>query len=178
MGENQKPTCFVGGIAFKGPHGFQSTEPGYPPLAFIRAKNLARDNAVNRKALRNSNIAKEQIVQWDPQYLFLDLSSLQMGDKAGGLYELKNDPAYRSLTAVRQGRVYGLLPYNWYTQNFGSILADAFYLGKCLYPNHFKDVDPLAKADEIYIFLVGQPVFDRMDQAFGNLVFKKIPLDE
>lgn len=27
-----KKTCFIGGIAFKGPHGFQSTEPSYPPF--------------------------------------------------------------------------------------------------------------------------------------------------
>ncbi len=176
--DSRKPTCFVGGIAFKGPHGFQSTEPAYPPLTFIRANNLARSEDRNGKALRQSNIAKEQIVQWDPQYLFLDLSTLQMGDKAGGLYELKTDPAYRSLTAVRQGRVYGLLPYNWYTRNFGSILADAFFLGKCLYPEHFSDVNPEAKADAIFTFLVGKPVFHQMNQAFGQLVFKKIELNE
>ena len=28
----RRKTCFVGGIAFKGPHGFASTEPFYPPL--------------------------------------------------------------------------------------------------------------------------------------------------
>jgi iron complex transport system substrate-binding protein len=173
-----KPTCFVGGIAFKGPHGFQSTEPGYPPFAFIRANHLPRADTMNGQVLRHSNISKEQIVQWDPHHLFLDLSSLQMGDKAGGLYELRTDPAYRSLTAVRHGRVYGLLPYNWYTKNFGSILANAFYLGKCLYPDRFTDVNPIAKADAIYTFLVGKPVFRQMDQAFDNLVFKPIPLAE
>ena len=178
IAEVRKPTCFVGGIAFKGPHGFQSTEPGYPPFAFIGANNLAQDDTASSHALRHSNIAKEQILKWDPQYLFLDLSSLQMGNKAGGLYELKTDPAYRSLTAVQQGRVYGLLPYNWYTGNFGSILADAFYLGKCLYPDHFKAVDPVAKADAIYRFLVGKAVFRQMDEAFGNMVFKKIPVNE
>jgi iron complex transport system substrate-binding protein len=27
---SHRPTCFVGGIAYKGPHGFRSTGPGYP----------------------------------------------------------------------------------------------------------------------------------------------------
>jgi len=50
-----------------------------------------------------------------------------MGDRAGGLFELKTDPAYQSLTAVQNGNVFGVLPYNWYTQNFGSILANAYF---------------------------------------------------
>jgi len=30
--ESERKSCFVGGIAFKGPHGFQSTELDYPPF--------------------------------------------------------------------------------------------------------------------------------------------------
>ena len=41
--EEARPSCFIGGIAFKGPHGFQSTEPAYPPFIFTNAKNVARD---------------------------------------------------------------------------------------------------------------------------------------
>ena len=175
--DSQRPACFVGGIAFKGPHGLQATEPGYPPFAFIGVKNLAFDPAMQKTALRHSNIAKEKIVVWDPDFLFLDLSTLQMGQKAGALHELKTDPAYQGLSAAKNGRVYGLLPYNWYTQNFGSILANAYFLGKLLYPDRFADIDPAVRADEMYAFLVGKPVLAQMDQAFGSLVFKKIPLN-
>ena len=114
---------------------------------------------------------------WDPAYLFLDLSTLQMGDKAGGLFELKTDPAYRHLTAVKSGRLYAVLPYNWYAQNFGSIMANAYFIGKMLYPKKFADIDPAARADEIYTFLVGKPVFAKMNAAFGCLVFQPVPLD-
>jgi iron complex transport system substrate-binding protein len=175
--ESEKKTCFVGGIAFKGPHGFQSTEPGYPPFLFVNAKNVAYQSFMKGKVLRQSNVAKEKIVEWDPEILFLDLSTLQMGEKAGGLFELKSDAAYQALTAVAQGEVYGVLPYNWYTQNFGSILANAFFIGKLLYPDRFAAVDPVAKADEIYAFLVGKPVFGKMDRAFQGLALKKIPLN-
>jgi iron complex transport system substrate-binding protein len=99
-----------------------------------------------------------------------------MGDKAGGLYELRIDPAYQALTAVKQGRVYGVLPYNWYAQNFGSILANAYLIGKLLYPHQFQDIDPEAKADEIYTFLIGKPVFREIDRMFQGLAFKKIPV--
>lgn len=175
--ESSRPSCYVGGIAFKGPHGFQSTEPAYPPFGFVQARNVAFDPATQVKALRHSNVSKEKIVEWDPDFLFLDLSSLQMGDEAGALYELKTDPAYQNLTAVKKGNVYGLLPYNWYAQNFGSILANGYFLGKLLYPERFRDIDPQAKADEIYTFLVGKPVFGQMDSMFHGMVFKRIECD-
>lgn len=175
--ETKLPSVFVGGVAFKGPHGFQSTEPAYPPFAFIKTNNLAYDKGLSGKDLQHSDISKEKIVEWNPDYLFLDLSTLQMGDAAGGLFELKNDPSYATMTAVSEGRVYGLLPYNWYTQNYGSILANAYFIGKLLYPDHFADVDPAVKADEIFTFLVGKPVFKDMDNMFRNLAYKQIPLD-
>ncbi len=172
----ERGRCFVGGIAFRGPHGFQSTEPGYPPFDFINAENVAYDPGSAAKNLRHSNVSKENLLVWDPDILFLDLATLQMGDNAGGLYELKTDPVYRHLGAVKRGAVYGLLPYNWYAQNFGSILVNAYVAGKLIYPERFTDVDPERKADEIYSFLVGKPVFGDMNRSFGNLAFKKIPL--
>ncbi len=173
--ESDKIPCFVGGIAFKGPHGFQSTHTFYPPFLFINAKNVAAFDKTG-KNLTNTIISKESLIKWDPEILFLDLSTLQMGKHAGGLHELKTDQVYQSLSGVRQGNVFGLLPYNWYTLNFGSILADAWYAGKILYPDRFSDIDPEKKADEIYTFLVGRPVFAGMNKAFGNMVFKKISL--
>ena len=170
----QKPSCFIGGIAFKGPHGFQSTEPGYPPFGFVNAVNVAHDTTKAGESLRHSSVAKEKIVEWDPELLLLDLSTLQTGEKANGLHELKTDPAYRALTAVKKGQLYGVLPYNWYAQNFGSILANAFFIGKLVYPDRFADIDPKAKANDIYTFLVGKGVFAPMNAAFQKLVFERI----
>ena len=171
-----RPTAYLGGVAYRGPHGFQSTEPGYPPFAFVGARNLAHEDGGAGKDLANSDVAKEQIVAWDPDYLFLDLSTLQMGEEAGGLHELRTDPAYATLTAVREGRVYGVLPYNWYSQNFASILANAYFVGKTLYPQRFADIDPAARADEIYAFVVGKPVFGVMNANFSGLAFAPVPV--
>jgi len=174
---SEKKTCFIGGIAFKGPHGFQSTEPFYPPFQFINARNLASTSGMNGKNISHSNFSKEKILEADPDILFLDLSTLQMGEGHGGLHELKNDPVYSGLTAVKTNKVYGVLPYNWYTQNFGSILADAWYIGKILYPERFMDIDPAKKADEIYEFLVSKPVFASMNSLFKNRVFKPVDIN-
>ena len=173
--ENKK-TCFVGGIAHKGPHGFLSTEPGYPPFAFVNAANIARASDVKVQNLSHSTFSKEKLLDENPQVLFLDLSTLQMGEGHGGLYELKTDPVLQALDAVANGRVYGVLPYNWYTRNFGSILADAWYVGKVLYPDRFADVDPAGKADEIYEFLLSAKVYAEMDALFRNKAFKPVDL--
>lgn len=176
IAEADRPTAFLGGVAYKGPHGFQSTEPGYPPFAFVNARNLASKQGGAAREVSNTSVAKEQIVAWDPDYLFVDLSTLQMGEGAGGLHELRADPAYATLTAVREGRVFGVLPYNWYSQNYESILANAYFIGKTLYPDRFTDIDPVAKADEIYSFFVGKPVFGAMNETFGNLAYARIPV--
>lgn len=172
-----RPSVFIGGVAFRGPHGFQSTEPTYPPFSFVNVHNPANDSSKSGKELSHSSISKEKIMEWDPDILFLDLSTLQLGDKSGGLFELRSDPAYRTLTAVKEGNVYGLLPYNWYTKNYGSILANAYFIGKTVYPDRFADIDPAAKADEIYTFLVGKPVFAEMKAMFDNLAYEAVDVN-
>jgi len=173
---SERPRVFIGGVAFKGAHGYRSTEPGYPPFEFVNARNVAFDEVLSGREIRHSVVSKEKILQWDPDVLFLDLASLQLGGEAGGLAQLKNDPAYRILSAVEDGQVYGLLPYNWYTKNFGSILANAFFLARTLYPERFSGLDPERTAESIYTFLVGEPVFDRLNRMFDGLVFQKLDL--
>lgn len=168
-------SAYVGGVAYAGPHGFQSTEPAYPPFRLVNVRNLAARPG-NAATGGVSDISREQIISWNPEQLFLDLSTLQLGDAAGGLYELHTDPAYRTLAAVESGRVYGLLPYNWYSQNFESIFANAYFIGRLLYPDRFADVDPAAKADEIYTFMVGKPLFAEMNHRFGGHAFRAVPM--
>lgn len=167
--EEDRSTVYVGGIAYRGPHGFQSTEPTYPPFMFVHANNVAGGVGTT-----HADVAKEKIIEWDPDLLFVDLSTLQTTPNA--ITELEEDPSYQHLSAVKACEVYGVLPYNWYSQNQGSIMADAYYIGTVLYPDRFADIDSAKKADEIYTFLVGEPVFDQMNAEFSNLVFTRIEL--
>ena len=174
---DKKTTCYVGGIARAGPHGLQSTEPTYPPFFFTNAQNVAYDDM----DLSTAEVTKEKIIEWDPEIIFVDLSTLQSGDENSAVYQLQNDGSYQQLQAVRSGNVYGVLPYNWYTQNFGSVLADSYYAGKLLYPDEFEDVNVEDKTTEIYTFLVcdgdeelGSEVADKMINAFGTPAFTKL----
>ncbi len=175
--DTARPGVYLGGVAFRGPHGLASTEPAYPPFELVGARNLAQDPARGARDLSHADVAPEMILAWDPDVIFLDLATLQLGDRQGGLHELRTEPAYRTLTAVQEGRVYGLLPDNWYAENFGSVLANAYFVGKILHPDRFADVDPAARADAIFRFLVGAPVFDDLDAAFGGLAFQPLPVN-
>jgi len=177
--EEKRPTCYIGGIAYRGPHGITSTEPAYPPFIFVNAANIAADpSRTSSEQLQQTTFSKESLVAMDPEKIFVDLSTIQGSKDVSGIEQLRSDPAFAVLTAVRKGEIYGVLPYNWYSQNHGSILADAYFIGKVLYPDRFEDIDPAKKADEIYAFLVGKPVFDQMNKAFGNLAFEKIDLSK
>jgi len=171
-------TCFVGGIAFRGPHGFASTEPFYPPFTLINAENIASRGLPKDSQLCHSIFSKETLLTADPEVLFLDLSTLQLGEDQGGLFELRTAPVFQALTAVDKEEVFALLPYNWYTGNLGSILADAWYIGKTLYPERFQDIDPATRADEIYHFLLGAKVFDQMNALFKGMAFRRVDLTQ
>jgi len=45
----QRPAVYLGGVAFLGPHGFQSAEPAYPPFKFVYVRNLAYDKTMTKK---------------------------------------------------------------------------------------------------------------------------------
>ena len=165
--DDKKPTVYVGGIGYKGRHGIDSTQCKYPPFMAVNAKNVADELGKEGHAF----VTKEQILKWNPDIIFIDEGGLSLV-----VEDYKRNPEfYNSLKAFKTGNVYGLLPYNFYTTNIGTALADAYYIGKVLYPDRFKDINPEEKADEIYTFLVGKPVYKEMAKKFGG--FKKITLD-
>ena len=161
----EQKSAYVGGVSYSGPHGIVSTEPAYPPFAMVNVKNIAAGSGT-----AHADISKETIVNSDPEFIFVDLGTLQIADK-GAIGELKTNPAYADLSAVKKGNVYGVLPYNFYSTNYESVLADAYYVGKTVYPERFTDVDPNVKADEIYTKFVGKPVFAQINANHNNLAF-------
>lgn len=168
--ESERKTAYIGGVSMAGAHGIISTEPAYPPFLWVNAKNVAAGSGTD-----HADIAKEALVDWDPEYLFIDIGTIQMGNE-GAIGELNNDSALTGLSAVKNGNVYGVIPYNYYSTNYESVLANAYFIGKVLYPDRFEDIDPEAKADEIYTFFLGKPVFSELNGQYNNTGFKQIPL--
>jgi iron complex transport system substrate-binding protein len=174
--DDLRPSVYLGGLSHRGGHGFASTEPSYAPFVFLQARNVAGELAKNKKTASHAMVAKEQILLWNPEIILLDIATTRLQAGANGLDQLRTDPAYRSMTAVQQGRVFGVFPNNFYGQNFETVFANAYFIGSVLYPEQFRDIDPLAKAEEIATFLNGAPAFKRINKQFENIGFSKIEL--
>ena len=159
--EKKKPRVYIGGIGFRGTQGIESTDASYFPLEWVRAKNLAKESAPKGHLF----VEKEKILAWNPDLVFLD---------AGGLGNIRQDfqkkpEFYRNLKAFRNRKVHLLFPYNWYLTNIDTAVADGYAAGKILYPESFQDLDPPKKAEEIYTFFLGRPVYGQLEKEFGKL---------
>jgi len=159
--ESKKPRIYIGGIGFRGTQGIESTDASYFPLDWVRARNLAKEVVPKGHAF----VDKEKILSWDPDLLFID------GGGLGTIHQdfQKKPEFYRHLKAVKNRQVFLLFPYNWYVTNIDTAVADGFAAGKILYPQSFTDLDPKKKADEIYTFLLGKPVYPQLEKEFGEL---------
>ncbi|NMB35074.1 MAG: iron ABC transporter substrate-binding protein [Firmicutes bacterium] len=156
--EEDKPSVYVGGLGMQGVHGIESTAGEFPPFEAINAKNVVDETGKSGSMM----IDKEKIVSWDPDILFMDSSGYELFKDD---YQ-KNPAYYRSLSAVKNGQVYSMIPYNWYWTNIEIAVADAYYAGKVIYPEQFKDIDPIEKADELYKFMVGKELYAEIAKDF------------
>ncbi len=155
------PTVYVGGIGYKGAHGITSTYTDYAPFTVLHLNNIA-----SKIGSKNgwAQVDKEFLLKENPDYLFIDEGGLKII-----LSDYNNNPSfYNSLKAVKEGHVYGVLPYNFYNTNMGIAIADAYYIGKVIYPGRFKNINPVKKANEILKFLDGKPVYGQLANEFGG----------
>jgi len=148
----KRPTVYVGAVSFRGQQPFTATQAPYPPLALLNTRSIA--DGLGREGFVNVDF--EYILRKDPDYIFIDENNLQIV-----LQDFQKDRGkYCQLRAFREGRVYGLLPFNHYWTNIATAFANAYYMGKVLYPDRFADVDPVAKADEIFRAFLGKPLYE------------------
>ena len=166
--ESEKPSVYVGGVSFKGHHGFEGTEAGYGPFALIHAKNLA-DTTGQAGAF---NIDLEQVLSWDPEILFVDFNGMALINEDYA----KNPDYYNALTAVQEGKVYSQISFRSNASNLETALADAYYAACVMYPEQFRDVDPVAKAEEIFETLLGVSPYADLKEA--GYEFRPIKLGE
>jgi iron complex transport system substrate-binding protein len=145
--ERDRPCAYFGGISYKGSHGLTSTEAGYPPARMAGARNLADGLGKNGHFF----VDKEQILVWNPDFIFVDTASRLLLDQD---FQQTRE-FYRLLSASKSGKVLSLLPYNYYNTNIELALLNAFFIGKCLYPERFSDISMEKKAQEIMKTFLG-----------------------
>ena len=168
IAEEDKPSVYVGGVSFKGHHGFEGTEAYYGPFELIKAKNLANETDQTGAF----DIDLEQVLEWDPEIIFLDFNGMSLINEDYAT----NADYYNALTAVQEGKVYSQISFRSSASNLETALADTYYAASVMYPEQFADIDIAAKADEIFTMLLGKPVYS--DLVENGYEFRQIQIGE
>lgn len=166
--DDEKPAVYVAGVSFKGAHGFEGTESYYGPFELIHANNLA--NTTGQTGAFDIDL--EQVLEWDPEIIFLDFNGMGLINEDYA----KNPDYYNSLTAVKEGKVYSQISFRSSASNLETALADAYYAACIMFPEQFSDVDPVAKAGEIFEELLGTNPYADLKEA--GYEFRPIKIGE
>lgn len=169
--DDQKPTVFSGAVSFRGGHGIEGTYAQFPPFVAINAKNVVDETGKDGSLI----IDKEKILTWNPDIIFLDPNNMQLVRD-----DYKDNPDfYHSLKAIQDGKVYTQIAYNWYTTNVEVAIADAYYAGTIIYPEQFKDMNIVEKANEIFVHMLGDKAEHYyQDLVDGQLGFGELKIEE
>lgn len=156
---SQGATVYVGGVAYNGSHGISSTVPAYPPFKTLPVRNVAESllniTGYAGASHHNTMIDPEQLIEWDPDYIFLDASGEAIWQD-----EIRKPFLIRTLRAFRNAKAFRILPYIWFTINYENILCNAWFIGKTIYPEAFTDISIEMKCREIYEYILGSDVYD------------------
>ena len=162
-----RPTVYAGAVTFNGRHGFTGTYSHFGPLDAVGAVNVA--DTEGQEGYYETD--REQVLTWDPDYIFLDPGSLDLVEE-----EISAFPDYfAALRAVREGNVYTLPSFNNCGMNISYALIDAYWAGCVLFPERFADVDIEAKAGEILETFLGENTYAAMEA--GGLTYANVNLD-
>ena len=150
--ESERRTVLSAAASFRGVHGIDGIRVNDPVMLSVNAVNLA-DEAATSDAKDSFTVDKEQILAWNPEYIFMD---------SDGVPLVRQDYAefpdfYKELDAFNNGRMYQYPSSTSYYDNMEISLANCYYVGSVLYPEQFAGVDFEAKASEIFDFFLGEP---------------------
>ena len=166
--EEEKQSVYVGGVSFKGAHGFEGTEANYAPFSAIYAKNLANETDQTGAF----NIDLEQVLAWNPDVIFVDFNGMELIKQ----HYAENPDYYNQLKAVQEGKVYSQISFRSSASNLDMALADTYYAGSVLYPEKFADINQEEKADEIFEKLLGQKFYDTLKE--NGYEFRQVQIGE
>lgn len=110
-------------------------------------------NVVAKEVTGFKEVTMEDVLRWNPEVVFIQWRHRSAAE------ELRNDPAWRQVSAVKNGRLY-ICPE--YVKPWGHALPESMALGelwmaKTLYPEKFKDVDLNAMVQSYYNEFYGIP---------------------
>ncbi|MEF3280726.1 MAG: ABC transporter substrate-binding protein [Elusimicrobiota bacterium] len=161
----KNPGIYVGGLGFKGAHGIVSTQYAYEPFSLLGLKSVIDTQEILPAHIF---IDKEKLLSLNPDYIFIDLGGLDIFIED----YTRNKEYYSILSAFKKKNVYTLMAYNYYTTNVEVVFINAYFIGKTLFPEKFKDIDMDKKARSIIKDFIKKDVYDELNR--GKRGYKRI----
>ncbi len=166
ISDDEKKSVYLGCLNKFGSHGIGSSAAGYSLFDAVNANNVL-DKAGYKGYQGNIDI--ETLITLNPDVIILDAGGI-------GIFKeeyKKNTAAFDSLDAFKNGDVYVQMPYNAYYTNLETAYANAYFIGKTLFPDSFSDVNAIDKLNEISKELLGKNcaeyVFETAGIEYGKL---------
>jgi ABC-type Fe3+-hydroxamate transport system substrate-binding protein len=97
-------------------------------------------------------ISVEQLIDWNPDYLFITNSGSRGGTKAAlslTIEQVLEDPRLQTINAVKNGSVY-YITGNCNYRPFQRIIVGMLYMAKIFYPGELKDLDLEKEGNELF----------------------------
>ncbi len=126
---------------------FTRTFTEYDPLNIAGGRNVA-EGAEGYEI----NVAVEQIIAWNPDYIFVACSTPEDAEVIDWIME---SPDLQSIAAVQNGNVYNCFYPHCRGRPPDRSLLNMVYMAKVLYPEEFGDVDMEAEGNEIFEAFLG-----------------------
>jgi len=126
---------------------FTRTFTEYDPMEIAGGKNVA-EGAEGYEI----NVAVEQIIAWNPDYIFVACSTPEDAEVINWIME---SPDLQSIAAVQTGNVYNCFYPHCRGRPPDRSLLNMVYMAKILYPEKFKNVDLEAEGNKIFEAFLG-----------------------
>lgn len=163
----KKENAYIGAVAYKGFQGITSTKTDFMPFRFAQVNNITAKLQDKGQLFIN----KEFLLINNPKYLFLDSAGLKLIKEDFR----KRKEFYKKIDAFKKNS-YVLLSNVYYYINIDNMLANSFFIAKVLYPQKYKNLDPIKKADEIFNFFVGKDMYKIIKEDMGG--FSKLNIKD
>ncbi|MCG5493966.1 ABC transporter substrate-binding protein [Ectothiorhodospira variabilis] len=120
----------------------------YYPLEQLGARNVA-----SQRRGRDGEIAAEQLLQWDPEHIFLHTPSQA---SRVSLDTVLDDARLQDVAAIRDGQVHRFKG-TYMGWDLATGLVDLIRMGRILYPQALEDLDAALLGEDILHTFYGKP---------------------
>lgn len=167
--DEDKPTVYLGNNTYnRGKGTFGDTLVNYACFREINAKSVLADMSF---PTNNPTLDYETLLRLNPDLVFIDIANVPTLQNE---YE-QHKAIFSKLQAFQNQQVYLQMPFNQYYTNLEIALADAYYIGKVVFPDAFVDIDVTSKFNEICSTMLNkefdyyQKVTEYFGRGFGQL---------